>query len=215
MSLFRRITATLSASMDSVVGRVEDHDAIIESSIYDCRKAASRIKVRLARVQKDGQQLRQRKNRTEQDLASWTERALNTMNQDEGTALQCLKRKQQSEAQLQQITESLQQFQQSEKQLRQNLAEIQFRLSEISQKRNTMRSRQSVSEATRILNKVEDYSNGSLDETFDRWEARLLETEMLCDSNDSVDSFENAFIESEEKQALKAELQLLAAQQEG
>ena len=215
MSLFRRITATISASMDNVVSRVEDHDAIIESSIRECRQAAAKIKVRLARVQKDGQQLHSRKKLVEQDLLNWTNRAVTTMKQDEDAALNCLKRKKQSEAKLQQIAESLMQFEQAEKKLTQNLAEIQSRLRDISQKRNTMRSRQSVSEATRILNKIEGYSDYALDETFDRWETCLLETEMLSESNDPVDCFESAYIESEEKDTLKAELQLLAKQNEG
>jgi len=209
MSILKRITATVSASMDSVVSRVEDHDAVIESSIKECRQAAARIRVRLANVKRDGKQLQDTKTRLENDIELWEGRAIDAAQENEQRAMQCLKRKKLAEAQLVQTEESLAQHLNSEQKLVKNLALIESRVSEISQKRNTMRSRQSVSEAMKIIHKLEGDSSYAVDDTFDRWESNLLEREIATEADYSVDQFENEYIQQEELDSLKVELEEL------
>ena len=52
MSLFQRITATVTSHVDRAVSRVENHDAIVEAALRDTRQAAVRARVRLRRLQR-------------------------------------------------------------------------------------------------------------------------------------------------------------------
>ena len=215
MSFLKRITATVSASMDSVVDRVEDHDAVIESSIKECRQAAARIRVRLVRVKRDGEQLRNTKSRLENDITLWESRAIEAAGENEERAIQCLKRKKLAESRMVQTKDVLALHLHSEQKLVKNLAAIESRISEISQKRNTMRSRQSVSEAMRIIHKLEGDSSYAVDDTFDRWESNLLEREIVTEEDYATDQFENEYIEQEEMDSLKGELKELTRKKPG
>ena len=204
--------------MENVVSRVEDHDAIIEASIRDCRQAAARIRIRLAKVKRDGEQLHKKKDKLSKDIMLWSDRAIEAASDEKACnqdrAIQCLKRKKLAAAELEKTEQTLCQHGLNEQKLVQNLSLVEKRIEEISQKRNTMRSRQSVSEAMKIINKLEGDSCFAIDDTFDRWETNLLEreigfAEVGLESEIQVDEFEHAYIEQEEMELLKAELDQL------
>ena len=44
MSLFRRITTTVTSSVDKAVSKVENHDAIINAALRDTQQAAARAR---------------------------------------------------------------------------------------------------------------------------------------------------------------------------
>lgn len=215
MHLFKRITTTINSSVEDVVSRLENHDAIVEASIRECRQAAARTRVRLARVKRDGEQLRNMRVKTARDIALWTDRAAGSVDSDENKALQCVKRKQQSETALRNLDASIQQHQQAERKLQDSLTHIEKRILEISQQRNTMRSRQSAAEAVRIINRLEGDSDSSVEETFERWESSLLESEIARDYETRYDSLESEYLEQEELDDLKEELQKLVQNREG
>ena len=100
MSLIRRISASLTSSVDRAVSRVENHDAVINAALRDTQQAAARSRVRLERVRKDGHNLRTRKGNLETAVTRWTERAKAVGTEDEAKALECLRRKKECEAQL-------------------------------------------------------------------------------------------------------------------
>ena len=62
------------------------------------------------------------------------------------------------------------------------------RIGEIAQQRNMMRSRQSVAEAMRTINNIEGVSYGEIEDTFDRWEINLGETEILMGAVNQSDA---------------------------
>ena len=211
MNLFRRISATFSASMEDVVSRVEDHDAVIESAIRDGRRAAAKIKVRLGRVQKDGAQLEKRKQELTQQLSQWTERARTEAAVNEERAILCIKKKKETEEKLAELSQVLGQHKQVETRLVRDFEEIQSRLAETQQRRNSMRSRQFVSEANRILEKLEGEDYSSVDEIFDRWEERIIENEVIDCSVTVTDTLEREYVLQEERAALEIELEELKA----
>ena len=90
-----------------------------------------------------------------------------------------------------------------------HLKKIEVRIGEVSHQRNMMRSRQSVAEATRIINNIEGVSYGEIEDTFDRWEINVGETEIMLGSGSSTDSLESAFLVEEDSEALRAELAVL------
>jgi len=214
MGLLSRITTTINATMDNVVSRVEDHDALIDASIRESRQAAARTRARITRVQRDGSQLRTRHERLLSDVALWTERAVSNAEKDEDVALKCLKRKKLSESEIVKIEQTISEHSGVENKLQTQLGQIEARIAEISHKRNTMRSRQSLAEATRIMDRLDGDANNTVDDTFERWETVLLEREPLTCREHSIDSFEMQFIDREELSSLQDELKILSGQKQ-
>ena len=69
-----------------------------------------------------------------------------------------------------------------------------------------MRSRQSVAEAMRTINNIEGVSYGEIEDTFDRWEINLGETEIMIGAATTSDPLDSAFLTEEETTELRAEL---------
>ena len=72
-----------------------------------------------------------------------------------------------------------------------------------------MRSRQSVAEAMRTINNIEGVSYGEIEDTFDRWEINLGETEILMGAITDRDPLDSEFIAEEDTAELRAELEVL------
>jgi phage shock protein A len=47
MGLFKRISATVSATVGDAVSAMENHDAVVEASLHDMRRASEKAKTRL------------------------------------------------------------------------------------------------------------------------------------------------------------------------
>jgi len=209
MSLIRRISATLTSSVDRAVSKVENHDAIVNAALRDTQQAAARSRVRLERVRKDGRALKTRHQSLMDAHARWTERARSIASSDEAKALECLRRRQDCEAQVRNLAESIEKHEELESRIAEQVKKIEARISEVSHQRNMMRSRQSVAEAMRTIHNIEGVSYGDVEETFDRWEINLGETEILMGASASVDRLDSEFLAEEDTEALRAELHLL------
>ncbi len=209
MSLIRRISTSITSTVDRAVSRVENHDAIINAALRDTQQAAARSRVRLERVRKDGQSLRDRRTDLETAIVRWTERAKTTASTDETKALECLRRKNECEGQLRNLLVSIEKHDELETRIVSQVKKIDARIGEVSQQRNAMRSRQSVAEAMRTINDIEGVSYGEIEDTFDRWEINLGEAEILVGASVTGDPLESAYMAEEEVTELKAELAVL------
>ena len=215
MSLIRRISATLTSSVDRAVSKVENHDAIVNAALRDTQQAAARSRVRLERVRKDGRALKTRYQSLKDAHSRWTERARSIAPNDEAKALECLRRRKDCEAQIRNLQDSIEKHEELESRIAEQVKKIDARISEVSQQRNMMRSRQSVAEAMRTIHNIEGVSYGEVEETFDRWEINLGETEILMGASASVDRLDTEFLAEEDTEALRAELNLLLNSEEG
>ena len=209
MSLIRRISTTISSSVDRAVSKVENHDAIINAALRDTQQAAARSRVRLNRVQKDGHNLKTRRAALQQASLRWTERARTVAGDDEAKALECLRRRNDCETQLRHLDDSIAKHDELEERISSQVKKIEQRVGEVAQQRNLMRSRQSVADAMRTINNVEGISYGEIEDTFDRWEINLGETEILTNTTTTVDPLESAFQAEEDTAELRAELEAL------
>ena len=209
MSLIRRISTTISSSVDRAVSKVENHDAIINAALRDTQQAAARSRVRLNRVQKDGHNLKTLRAALQQASLRWTERAKTVAGDDEAKALECLRRRNDCETQLRHLDDSIAKHDELEERISSQVKKIEQRVGEVAQQRNLMRSRQSVADAMRTINNVEGISYGEIEDTFDRWEINLGETEILTNTTTTVDPLESAFQAEEDTAELRAELEAL------
>ena len=86
MRLIKRISTTVSSTLDKAVSKVENHDAIINAALRETQQAAARSRVRLVRVQKDGNNLKARRDELRKAVLQWTERAKSVAANDEPKA---------------------------------------------------------------------------------------------------------------------------------
>ena len=206
MSLIRRISTSITSSVDRAVSKVENHDAIINSALRDTQQAAARARVRLERVRKDGVSLKTRSGNLTVAISRWTDRAKSIAADDESRALECLRRRKDCELQLRNLQDSIEKHDELESRIADQVKKIESRVGEVAQQRNMMRSRQSVAEAMRTINNIEGVSYGEIEDTFDRWEINLGESEILTGSAAIADPLDSAFLAEEDTVELRAEL---------
>ncbi|RLA30821.1 MAG: hypothetical protein DRR11_12405 [Gammaproteobacteria bacterium] len=206
MSLIRRISTSITSTVDRAVSKVENHDAIINSALRDTQQAAARSRVRLARVRKDGQSLKTRQGDLQLAVSRWTGRAKSIAASDESKALECLRRRKDCEVQLRNLLGSIDKHDELEAKIADQVKKIEARVGEVAQQRNMMRSRQSVADAMRTINNIEGVSYGEIEDTFDRWEINLGETEILTGVGTTADPLDSAFLAEEDTADLRAEL---------
>ena len=136
----------------------------------------------------------------------WTERAKSVAGDDETKALECLRRRKDCDMQIRHLKVSILKHDELETRIEEQVKKIEARIGEVSQQRNMMRSRQSVAEAMRTINNIEGISYGEVEDTFDRWEINLGETEVLMGAGANTDSLDTAFLAEEDSVELRAEL---------
>jgi phage shock protein A len=214
MSIFKRLTATFTSRVDQMVGQVENHDAVVEVAIKESRQATAKAKVRLARVQRDGELLRNKINQLQNDATLWTDRAREMAPKDEGKALECVRRRKLCQKQLEQYAQALKKHEALEQRLAQDIHAAERKLGEMNQQRNLMRTRQSAAQALNSISGVDESVALDVAEAFERWEVKVTESELEVGTVDSMDLLEREFLESEDKHALQAELQQLLAEKE-
>jgi len=212
MNLLTRITATLTATAEKTVSRVENHDAIVDAAIRDTRRAASQAKVRYSRVVKDGEALRSNVEQMREKEKLWTRRATESATVDKNKAMACLQRRNECRTQRIKLEASLAQHQTQEQTLTASIKTIENRLREITQQRNQMRSRESTVKALEVINRIDDDAGYGIDDAFDRWSMNISETELTVGSINAEDSLEVEFTSAEERAALAADLAKLIAE---
>ena len=206
MNLIRRISTSITSTVDRAVSRVENHDAIINAALSDTRQAAARARVRLERVRRDGRELKSRQTGLREAASRWTERAKTIAADDEAKALECLRRRRDCEQQLASLADSIEKHDELEARIASQVAKIEARVIEVQKQRNMMRSRQSVADAMRTISNVEGVSYGDIEDTFDRWEINLGESEILVGGTTRTDRLETEFLAEEDESALRHEL---------
>lgn len=206
MSLVKRLTATIRAQVDAAVSRIEDHDAVIDAAIAQARQALAKGRVRLARVQRDGQGLTERAASLRAAITSWELRARRVAAEDENKALECLRRRNDCQAQLAQVEETLTRHRQLQQRLEQDVRQAEERLAEHVQQRNLMRTRSSTAEALRAMSGIESDRSLGLDAAFERWEIRMTEAEMEAGVAGEEAGLEREFKQAEDRERLRAEL---------
>lgn len=209
MSLIRRISTSITSTVDRAVSKVENHDAIINAALRDTQRAAARARVRLERVRRDGASLKGRFSDLEVAAERWARRARSVASDDEAKALECLRRRRECLAQLSNLKASIERHDELEVRIGEQVKKIEARVGEVTHQRNMLRSRQSVAEAMQTIHRVQGTGVSDIEDTFDRWEINLGETEIMFGVSSSLDPLDTAFLDEEDKVELKAELEEL------
>ncbi len=211
MNSLRRLTASIVSSFEGVVGQLENHEALVSTAIREAERAAGRAKAQLARVQKDGIQMRARVEELREQAALWEDRAKRIADQDKAKALECVRRRQRHLAQAAKIEEQAVGHTKLERQLSADMVVVQEKLAALRQQRNIMRTRESRAEALRVVHNIDSSTIGEIDDIFDRWESRISAGEALGESEvtGGADDLSVEFSTEEEEGELTAILRAL------
>lgn len=209
MSVIKRLSATLVSNIDRVVGEIENNDAVIQATLSEMRRKVATAKVRLAQVHRRGADLDREIRQRRKDEQLWGARALEVASTDEAKALECVRRRLQCRRQAEKLEQGQQHYQLTAEKLARGVEEGEERLAEMGQKHTLMRARQSTAEALHAANQAGDESLQQVEDSFDRWEIKILREEMSMDSDDMLDPLDREFTHSENEQVLRDELAAL------
>lgn len=209
MKIFNRITTTIGSALDRAVGSIENHDALLQASIEQIRRKNAEVKARLNRVRSDIVRLDRKGKELNKQSALWAERAM-ASDADESIAIQCMKRRKECLEQIEALEVSRRQLKEVEERLATNVAQIEKRVGELQQRRSVMRSRQAAADACKLSDTLEQgCCVTDIDDTIERWDAQILESEVHCEVYSPGDELERQFSTEEEQASLRAELAAL------
>jgi len=207
MNLIKRLTTSVTATLEGAVGQLENHDAIVDASIKQTRQAVAKTQARLATLRQQQNAYESQLQLSIEQIKVWENRAQSLATDNESKALQCLTRRNQNEAESNRLKQSIEQQDGLINSVSANLSTLKTKLDEMTQRHNLMRSRQAVSDVSKVASK----SNNSeqLDETFERWESVVLETELAVSDACCSDPLEAQFAQQEDKAKLLDQLSAL------
>ena len=212
MKLIKRLSTSITATLDSAVGQLENHDAIVEASIKQTRQAVAKTQARIntLRQQHHAYQTQLKEAREQFDL--WTQRAASLAASDKDKALQCVVRRNQCEADIGRLSYSEKEQADLVRNVTANLQALQTKLDQMTQKHNLMRSRQTVADVNRAVAYAS--TDDTISETFERWESTVLEHEFAVSDACSRDSLDIELTRVEDEASLIAQLTLIEQEAE-
>ncbi len=210
MSIFKRISTTMVARLDRLVGAFENHDAVVEATLAEMRQSLAKARVYQARVRRDGEKLGEQLAAARDEERAWAERA-RAATDDESLALECLRRRRVCRERIGQLEKALTSHTSTEEKLAGDIRRAEQQLARLSEQRNLMRSRESTAEALNVASRAE--ASPDIDAAFERWAIRVTEAEMIADGVVPEDALRDRFEAEEDLHALREELAQL--RQEG
>jgi len=207
MRLIKRISSSISATLDNAVGQIENHDAIVEATIREVRQSVAKTKARINTLRHQENVYRKQLDQAREQQQLWEQRATKLADINQQQALECIARRNHCNAEINRLEQSLEQQITLIREVTQNLQKLQNKLDEMTQKHNLMRSRQSVADVNRAVAKSN--LDDSIEDTFERWESVVLENEFMVSDAFAHDPLELALGEQEHQSELKAQLAAL------
>ena len=177
MKPLRRLTSSIVSSFDSVIGQLENHEALVASAIQDAESTTLRARDNLEQVKRDGLAIRKRSIELREQAGIWEERAIKCAEFDQKKAIECLKRRQALLAANCRLEEQAQQYSALEKSLSRDLATLQQKVTALRQQRTMLRTRESRTQILQALHSVDTAAVTEIDDIFDRWEHRVASVE--------------------------------------
>lgn len=210
MKLIKRLSTSITATLDSAVGQLENHDAIVEASIRQTRQSVAKTKARINTLRQQHAAYQSQLIEAREQYDTWTERAGKLAATDQAKAVQCVARRNQCEADIGRLSYSEKQQADLIRDVTANLQKLQTKLDEMTQKHNLMRSRQTVADVNRAVAYAS--TDDSLDDTFERWESTVLEHEFAVSDACARDFLDVELTREEDQADLLAQLAVISEQ---
>lgn len=214
MNTFRRLSTSVRASFGFLVDQIENHEALVNAAIKEIQEASARARVQFQRVKADGEVIRRKLSELHEAEQKWNERAIKVKDTDEQKAIECVRSLQKTKKQISTLEEQERVHKRLEVQLADDIRHIDEKLANLKRKRNSLATRQSRSEALGTLNQIDSNSLTEIDEILERWEIKVVGSEIgLQNSLSNEDALEEEFRKEEDEKEIKQYLKDLSASQ--
>lgn len=217
MSLIKRFVATVHTSLDRTLTGIENHEGVVDAALTESRQAVARARARLARLEKDGAEQRNRVSELTSQIELWNDRAKSVAADDRDKAIACIQRRRQCEHELQGAKSQMQSHEKIIRRVRDSITESSLRVQSLQNQRNQMRSREAAAYAGQIVNRLDTRVGADVEDAIERWEITVGQAELLTEHYpvaDSTDELEQSFITAEENDLLETELNVLLKDRE-
>ena len=89
MNIFRRLTTSVTATLENAAGQLENHDAIIQATIKETRQSVAKTKARINTLRQQQAVFETQLTDAQEQAEKWQSRAQQLADSDEAKALQC------------------------------------------------------------------------------------------------------------------------------
>ena len=208
----KRLRASISAGIEEVVGKLENHEAVADCLLQDLRSDTAQIRVQQNRVDSQAERTAEQLREAEADEARWNQRALALAESDEPKALQCLERAQHSHKLAETLSQQLHAHQTTIDELGATIVEMESKLADLTLKRATLSSRELRAGSSRTAAGCQNVDTAN--QLFDRWEASVMTDEYVGELRITgghvvTDVLDREFSAVENQTLLKEKLQAL------
>ncbi len=204
-TFWKRWKVSIGSGFESLITRVENHEALVAEAIREAQAASAKAKVKLAHVRRDGERLRERIAKLETAETDWERRAQAQAETKRERALECLRRRNNARRELEHLRSEAAKHEQTERSLSADIGQLEDHVAGLRRRKNTLAARDFRARALAAADPEEGELLSGVDDIFERWELKLAETEIIAGA-DATDCFEDSFMAEEEKSSLEAEL---------
>lgn len=208
MNGFKRLFFSLRAHLDGVVNDFENHEALAKMAIKDLERVGVRTQAQRNRLQNRIDKLAEKIAGLKKEAELWSVRAVKMEPVDEGRALECVRRLQQAQRQIERLEDELQKAEGLKERLNEDLDKIADRLEAVKTKKEILCARHNRSEAA--LGMTSSGGCCDMEELFERWEEKIAGYEFRVQGDDAgIDRLSAEFQKEEETARLKQALREL------
>jgi phage shock protein A len=213
MNSLKRIFFTLKAQLDEVADDFENHEAVAGVAIKELEAYQGKTRIHQHRLQEMIQQFETKLADLGKEADTWSARAIKLKDQDEGKALECVKRLVQVQKQMKAIEPELAKAKEQFSQCQKDLSEIQAQLQALATQKEVLSARQNRIHLQSSLRT--DYVNPTTgaQAIFKRWEQSVVGAELTGPIPPIKDSFADEFVQEESTLELKMLLDELTSKQ--
>ena len=197
---------------------MEDHEAIVDATIRDSKKATARATFKLKKMCADNQQLISRIAELRQQSDKWEARALGSHEDNQSDAIKCIAERNRCTDKIDTLSTRLSRQQELEVRARESVNRLIERTDSLTSKRSELSSRAATARATEIVDRLEGEDGLNIHDTLERWEERVFESEALSDihtfqstDNSTSTEFSDKYQREEDQQKLDQDLASLIA----
>ena len=172
MSLFKRISATITTGADRTVARFENHEAIAGVALDEASRAVADARAVARRHERDAEALAAERARAAADVGLWTRRARERAADDETAALACLGRRRDADERLRALDARIAAHATGADALRDRVRRLERAHAELAGRRDALARRQTLARAERVLAESAPRAH-RIDATLERWETAV------------------------------------------
>jgi len=133
----------------------------------------------------DNRQLKERIDELKKEREQWEARALRSHEENHSDAIKCIAERNRCTDKIDTLSKRLKNQQEHEARARDAVNRLIERTDSLTSKRSELSARSATARATQIIDRLEGEEGLSINETLDRWEERVFESEAISDIHNS------------------------------